>query len=73
MTISNTDFDILSEAEALARDIEEALRGHTTAAAYLAIGLVLGAIQAEADKPDVEGLLSVLRKVIGEQIGEGPH
>jgi len=71
--MNSSDLEIISEARKVAAEIEDLLRGRTPACAYLAIGMVLGAIQAEADKPDVEGLLDILRKIIGEQIGHGQH
>lgn len=71
--------DIGAEAVELANKIERVCRGHTTAATYIAISMVLGASATLAARPDLDGLMELIAKGAKEefdrrekQLGERP-
>jgi hypothetical protein len=51
------------EAVRIANEIEAVCNGNETAAVYLALGMVIGARATNAEFPDFDGLIAVLRKV----------
>lgn len=60
--------DIADEAVDLANAVEAVCDGHTTAAIYLALGMVLGRAEARAPRSDLSRLMGIIRKVAEQQM-----
>lgn len=55
--------DTGDNAVRLANAIDDVIVGQETAAVYLAIGMVLGAMAARAERPDLCGLIRIIDQV----------
>lgn len=60
--------DVADEAVEIANEIEDIVRGRQTAAVYLAIGMVLGAAEARAERPNLPNLMKIVGNVAREQL-----
>lgn len=57
-----------TEAVDLANSLEKVLRGHSRVAAYLALGMVIGAQISDAENPDLDGTMALIRKVAADEL-----
>lgn len=60
--------DTSDRAVILANEIDQVIVGQETAAVYLAIGMVLGAMEGKAERPNLCGLMEIISKVAHNQM-----
>ncbi len=68
-----TEDQIGAEAVAIANEIETVLDGRSMAAAFIAIGMVLGHAASRATRPDLDGLMRHIRNVAALEMARPPH
>lgn len=52
----------------IANEIQDVIVGQETAAVYLAIGMVLGAMASKAERPDLCGLMRIVDQVAHNEL-----
>jgi hypothetical protein len=52
--------EVGDEAVEIANEIQALVAGRSTAAVYMAVAMVLGAAEARAKRPDLDGLIRII-------------
>lgn len=63
--------DYGAEAVRIANEMNEILKGKPAVSVYLAIGMTLGAMEAEAERPDRKRMLALLSGVMDDYSNQG--
>jgi hypothetical protein len=63
-----SDEDVADQSVVLANAIEHVIEGEPTGAVYLALGMILGAMESKAERPNLCRLMEIISGVAHDQM-----